>query len=164
MELELPAHFQRFTWFGRGPHENYVDRKESAIVSLYSGSVDEQYVPYIYPQENGNKTGVRWVALHDAGGRGLIASGSVPLEVSAHFFTTRDLAQARHTCDLKKRDCVSLHLDYRQRGLGSASCGPDTLPEYQVQPDRTRFQLHLRPSRGPVEKLLSQGCGRLEFR
>jgi len=144
MELELPAEFERFTWYGRGPHESYVDRKQSALVGLYSGTVDEQYVPYSYPQENGNKTDVRWMALQTRKGRGLVASGSVPLEVSAHYFTVKDLEKARHTCDLKNRDFITLHLDYRQTGLGSASCGPDTLPQYQLHPRRTRFTLFLK--------------------
>ncbi len=148
MELAIPKSCDRFTWFGRGPHENYIDRKESAFVGLYTGSVDEQYVPYIYPQENGNKTDVRWVALHSKDGRGLLASGSALLEASAHYFTAADLTIARHTCDLKKRDFVTLHLDYRQTGLGGASCGPDTLPQYQLLPERARFSLLLRPVAG----------------
>jgi beta-galactosidase/beta-glucuronidase len=152
MELTVPTEFQRFTWYGRGPHENYVDRKESAFVGLYTGSVEEQYEPYIYPQENGNKTDVRWVAIHSKGGRGLLATGSVPLEVSAHYFTTQDLTVARHTCDLKKRDFITLHLDYKQTGLGGASCGPDTLPQYQLKPERVRFNLRLRPVAGPTEQ------------
>jgi beta-galactosidase len=148
MELALPVRFDQFTWYGRGPHESYIDRKESAFVGLYTGSVEEQYVPYIYPQENGNKTDVRWVSVHSKGGNGLLATGSVPLEVSAHYFTTQDLTVAKHTCDLKKRDFVTLHLDYRQTGLGGASCGPDTLPQYQLKPERTRFSIRLTPASG----------------
>jgi beta-galactosidase len=149
MELAVPTELERFTWYGRGPHENYIDRNENAFVGLYGGSVEEQYVPYIYPQENGNKTDVRWVAVHSDGGRGMLATGSVPLEVSAHYFTSHDLTIAKHTCDLKKRDFITLHLDYRQTGLGGASCGPDTLPQYQLRPEPVRFALRLMPVSGP---------------
>ena len=73
VQLDLPPELDQFTWYGRGPHENYVDRKESARVGLYRGSVDEQHVPYVLPQENGGKSDVRWAAVTDARGLGLLA-------------------------------------------------------------------------------------------
>ena len=86
----------------------------------------------------------------------------MPLEVSAHYFTTKDIELAQHTYDLKKRDFVTLHLDYRQTGLGSASCGPDTLPQYQLMPKRARFTLYLRPFKGRLADLPTVGRGRFE--
>ncbi len=62
VSLTAPAGFEQFTWLGRGPQESYIDRKAGVPVGLYQGTVDEQYVPYIMPQENGNKTDVRWAA------------------------------------------------------------------------------------------------------
>ena len=143
MQLRAPLH--TFTWYGRGPHESYADRKESAAVGLYSGSVDEQYVPYIVPQENGNKTDVRWVALRDDGGLGLLVVGKPLLEVSAHHYTTEDLTVAQHTHELRRRPEITLNLDARQSGLGGASCGPGTLPQYLIQPEETCFGVWLRP-------------------
>jgi len=143
LTLTLPGGYEQFTWFGRGPHENYVDRNYGAPVGLYSGTVDEQYVPYIVPEENGNKTEVRWVALTDADGAGLLAVGAP--EVSAHHYTAQDLTEAKHTCELHRRDDITLNLDYAQSGLGSAACGPGRRPEYQLKPVETRYRVRLRP-------------------
>jgi beta-galactosidase/beta-glucuronidase len=145
VQLELPAAFDTFTWYGRGPHESYVDRKDSALVGRYAGSVDGQYVPYVVPEDNGNKTEVRWAALTDARGAGLLAVGLPLLEVSAHHYTTADLTQAKHLHELHWRPEITLNLDYRQMGLGGASCGPLTLPQYLIQPEEMRFALRLRP-------------------
>jgi len=145
LQMRLPGRYDRFTWYGRGPHETYPDRKEGAQVGVYSGTVDEQYVPYIVPQENGNKTEVRWAALTDDDGVGLLAVGMPLLNVSAHHFTTQDLTQARHTFELKRRADITLNLDHAQSGLGGESCGPATLPQYQVRPKETHFSVRLRP-------------------
>jgi hypothetical protein len=107
--------------------------------------VDEQYVPHVVPQENGNKTDVRWVALTDGEGVGLLAVGQALMEVSAHHFTTQDLERARHTCELERRDEITLNLDHRQSGLGGASCGPPTLPPYLILPEKQHFRIRLRP-------------------
>ena len=145
LTMTLPGGFERFTWFGRGPHENYVDRNYGVAVGLYSGTVDEQYVPYILPQENGNKTEVRWAALSNEAGVGLLAVCHPALEVSVSHYTADDLWKAGHTCDLIRRDEVTLNLDVKQCGLGGASCGPGTLPQYLVLPGRYDFAVCLRP-------------------
>ncbi len=145
LQMQLPTGYEQFTWYGRGPHETYVDRKEGAQVGVYSGTVDEQYVPYIMPEENGNKTDVRWVALTSQDGIGLLASGGPWLEVSAHHYTTEDLTQAMHTYELVRRDEITLNLDYAQSGLGSASCGPGRLGKYQLKPEEVRYRVRLRP-------------------
>jgi hypothetical protein len=145
LQMRLPGGFERFTWYGRGPHETYIDRQVGAQVGLYSGSVDEQYVPYIVPQENGNKTDVRWVALTNGQGIGLLAVGSPWLNASAHHYSTEDLTLATHTYELQRREDITLNLDYRQSGLGSASCGPGTLDKYLLQPEQVRFRVRLRP-------------------
>lgn len=145
LQLIIPGGFNTFTWYGRGPHENYCDRKEGAPVGVYSGTVDEQFVPYIMPQENGNKTDVRWVSLTSSSGLGLLAVGMPLMEVSAHHYTTEDLTRAKHTYELKRREDITLNLDYKQSGLGGGSCGPDTLPKYLVKPDPVHFSVRLRP-------------------
>jgi beta-galactosidase len=145
LQMTLPGAYNTFTWYGRGPHESYVDRQEGACVGLYSGSVDEQYEPYIMPQENGNKTDVRWVALTNEEGLGLLAVGRPWLNVSAHHFTTENLTEARHTYELERQDEITLNLDYRQAGLGSASCGPGTRNEYLLRPEPVQFSVRLRP-------------------
>jgi len=131
--LTTPAGFEQFTWLGRGPEESYIDRKAGVPVGMYSGTVDEQYVPYIMPQETGNKTDVRWAALSN-GSVGLMAVGEPLLEVSVSHFTAHDLYKAMHTNELTRRDETIFNLDLIQCGLGGNSCGPRTLDKYLVQP------------------------------
>jgi len=95
--MSLDETLERFEYFGRGPHENYVDRKTSAALGRYSSTVTDQYVPYVKPQETGNREEVRWAALSNASGRGVLMVGSSPLSVSALHFTASDLAEAKHT-------------------------------------------------------------------
>jgi len=150
--MTLPTGFEQFSWFGRGPHENYIDRNEGAAVGYYSSTVEDQYVPYILPQENGNKTDVRWLALTNDDGVGLLAAGmpgengeSLLMEASVSHYTSEDLFQAFHTNELLRRDEITLNLDYKQCGLGGASCGPGTLPQYLIMPGTYRFSFRLRP-------------------
>jgi beta-galactosidase len=145
LQMCLPGQYDTFSWYGRGPHETYADRKLGAKIGVYSGTVDDQYVPYVVPQENGNKTDVRWVALADDSGVGLLAVGMPLLNVSAHHFTTDDLTRATHTYELERQEDVTLNLDYAQGGLGNESCGPGVLPQYLLQPQEVRFRLRLRP-------------------
>ncbi|NLC55462.1 MAG: DUF4981 domain-containing protein [Armatimonadetes bacterium] len=145
LELRLPAGFDRFAWYGRGPHESYVDRKESALVGVYSGTVQEQYVPYIYPQENGNKADTRWAAVTNLRGEGLLCIGMPLLNVSAHHYSVEDLTESKHTYELTRLEETVLHLDYRQGGLGSNSCGPRPLPQYLLLPEEMSFAVRLKP-------------------
>lgn len=102
MDMQLPRAFDRMTWYGRGPFENYWDRKTAADVGRYTSSVADQYVPYTRPQENGNKTDVRWVALTNDAGVGLLAVAQPHLSVSAHHNVLEDFVspeagyKARH--------------------------------------------------------------------
>jgi beta-galactosidase len=152
----LPGSFERFSWLGRGLEESYSDRKAGVPVGLYGGSVDEQYIPYIMPQENGNKTDVRWAALTNQAGVGLIAIGSPLLEAGVSHFSANDLYRAYHTAELKRREEIYFTLDHKQCGLGGASCGPMTLPQYLVPPGKYRFSILLRPvspDRGTLSRL-----------
>ncbi len=147
VRMTLPPGFERFCWLGRGPHESYNDRKRGAAVGLYCGGVDEQFVPYILPQENGNKTDVRWAALRNAEGWGLLASADRRFETSVSHFTADDLYRALHPHELKPRPQVFFHIDVRQLGLGSASCGPGVGEGYQVHPAAESFTLLIQPLR-----------------
>jgi len=143
--LQLPGTFSHVTYYGRGPHENYVDRKVGAAVDLYATTVDEMFVPYLKPQECGNRCDVRWAALRDHEGYGVLAIASELMEFSAHRCTPHDLAAAKHPHEIKWREDVFAHFDYKQRGLGGASCGPDTLPQYDFWPEPFHFEIVLRP-------------------
>jgi beta-galactosidase len=136
VNLVLAPGLEQLAWFGRGPWDNYADRKAAAMVGSYQSTVAEQYVPYIMPQEHGHKTDVRWLKLTGADGHGLKVIGQPLIEFSASHLTADDLFNARHTFDLKPRAETILNLDHAQRGLGTASCGPDTLEQYcLLKPD-----------------------------
>jgi beta-galactosidase/beta-glucuronidase len=154
LRMCLPDGFDQFAWYGRGPHESYSDRKESARVGAYRGTVAEQFVPYIMPQENGNKTDVRWAAVTNARGIGLLAVGMPLLNVSAHHYALENLTRARHTYELAPRNETFLYLDHAQAGLGSQSCGPGPLPQYLIEPRETTFAVRLQPVPGEGVSLL----------
>jgi beta-galactosidase len=151
VKLLLPGDYEQLAWYGRGPHETYADRKLGAAVGLYHEMVNGQSLPYIVPQEYGNKTGVRWAALTDGAGVGLLAVGLPHLEVSAHPFTAQDLAAAQHTHELRPRDEITLNLDLAQAGLGSEACGPAVLPAYRLEEREYCYRLRLRPLAGQAE-------------
>ncbi|MCP5099710.1 MAG: DUF4981 domain-containing protein [Chloroflexi bacterium] len=144
MTMQLPAGFEQVAWFGKGSHENYVDRCAGAAVGLYHGTVDEQYVPYIMPQENGNKTAVRWLTLTHDNGTGIHVTGDDLFEFSVHHYTANDFYQADHTNELVRRNHVILNLDHKQSGLGGHSCGPMSLPQYRIQPHPFWFEFRIR--------------------
>jgi beta-galactosidase len=151
MKMTLPFEFKTITWFGRGEHENYCDRNSGAPVGLYSGSVAEQYFAYVRPQENGNKTDVRWVALQNSKGVGIMAIGAPLLSVNAQNYTLEDFdsyekGEHRHTDDVKFKKLVSLNLDYKQMGVGGDdSWGAKALPQYQLKPRPYFYRFLLRP-------------------
>jgi beta-galactosidase len=134
------------SWYGRGPHETYWDRKTGAAVGSYSGPVNEQFHRYVRPQETGNKTDVRWVALTDGDGAGLLAVGMPLLSVSAWPFTMEDLDKAEHINELPTREDITVNLDYKQMGVGGDdSWGARTHPDYTLPPRRYSYRLRLRP-------------------
>ncbi len=118
MQMTLPPAFDSFVWYGRGSHETHWDRKDGARVGLYKGSVDDQFVDYSKPQENGNKTDVRWIALRNDRGVGLMTVGMPLLSVSAHHYTTEDLEQASHSYKLARQPYIILNIDDKQMGVG----------------------------------------------
>lgn len=148
MNLVMPRSFDQMSWLGRGPHESYQDRKTSAFVGLYSGSVADQYWAYLRPQENGNKTDVRWMTITDANGNGLFFAGLPLIEVSAHHNIMEDFESPertdgrqvegvpvlrRHTTDVKPRDLTSVNIDYKQMGVGGDnSWGAWTHDQYRL--------------------------------
>jgi beta-galactosidase len=137
--LELAAGLDRVEWFGRGPHETYPDRRRAGSVGRWRATVDNLFTPYVRPQESGGRADVRWIALADASGRGLRITLDVPRQVSASRYRAKDLAIATHHGELVPRPVAVIHLDAAHRGLGTASCGPDTLPEYLVGPGTYRW-------------------------
>ena len=120
MQLSIHNEFNKLTWFGRGPHESMLDRKTSGALGLYSGKVDDLIHNYIRPQENGNRTDVRWAALTNKEDIGLFVSdiGGTHLSISAWPYSIEDLELANHTYDLPKREFITFNIDYKQQGVG----------------------------------------------
>jgi beta-galactosidase len=142
--LVLRPGLERLEWFGRGPWECYSDRFASTVVDGFASTVTEQYVPYILPQEHGHRMDARRVSVVGDDGFGIEIEGRPTIGFSASHFTAADLYSARHTSDLEPRREVVLSLDHAQRGLGTASCGPDTAPRYRLLDSTYRFGYVLR--------------------
>jgi beta-galactosidase len=142
--LLLPAALERLEWFGRGPWECYPDRLAATVVGRFASTVTEQYVPYILPQEHGLRMDARQISLVGDDGFGIEIDGRPRIGFSASHFTAADLYAARHTCDLEPRGEVVLSLDHAQRGLGTASCGPDTALRHRLLDSVYRFGYVLR--------------------
>ena len=144
LELHLCEGLEQFAWYGLGPHECYWDRKESGRVGVFRGTVAEQHVPYVMPQENGNKADCRWAAVTTARGAGLLAVGMPLIHANVQHYTPEDLTEATHTVELTPRPETILHLDHGHNGLGSNSCGPRELERYRLLPRPLRFAVRLR--------------------
>ena len=138
--------FEQLKWYGRGPNENYPDRKTGAAIGQYSGTIDEQYFPYIKPQATGSKQDVRWVMLNNENNKGIIfVNESYPFSFSALHFSQEDLATATHTNELKRNDEIYLNIYASERGVGNASCGPEILQQYEVKAKPLLFTYSIRP-------------------
>jgi beta-galactosidase len=146
MQMILPPGFDRIAWFGPGPQETYTDRRD-AKVGVYAGTVRAQFcTDYVEPGESGNKVDVRWVALTNPKGAGLLATGLPLLSVNALHHTTDDLQGAEHPHELPGRDFVVLNLDLKQQGVGGDdSWGAWPHEQYLIPCQEYRYQFRLRP-------------------
>ena len=139
----LSSDYNTFIWQGRGPQDNYPDRKTSAAVGLWKRSVADQYVHYPRPQDSGNKEEVRRLMLTDRHGKGIrVDAVEDVFSASALHYTAQDLYKETHDCNLKPRSEVILSLDAAVLGLGNSSCGPGVLKKYAI--DKKEHTLHIR--------------------
>jgi beta-galactosidase len=148
MQMAIPGEYEMVTWYGRGPHESYWDRKTGAAVGLYSGRVEELIFDYVRPQENANRTDVRWLTLTNADGEGLLVVGMPLLSVSAWPYTMEDLEQAKHVHELPHRDTVTLNIDFEQMGIGGDDGWTERArphPEYRLPVKTYGYRFRLRP-------------------
>jgi len=145
VSMRTPERFENVEWFGRGPWENHIDRNSGSPVGRYRGKVDDQFVDYVTPQENGNKSDVRWFSL-DNGRMGVRFTGEQRIEFSVRHFTDNDLFTSFHVNELQDRKRAETHinLDHIQRGVGTGSCGPQTLQQYCVEPRQYNFTYSIR--------------------
>ena len=154
MQLQMPKEFDAISYYGRGPVENYIDRNSSEFLGVYGGKVQDEYYPYVRPQESGNHTDVRWFRVMNAQGEGLEFYSNAPMEASALKFLTEDLDDGpvkdkkidRHSGDLIERPQTQVHIQKRQMGLGCVnSWGAWPRKEYMVDYKDYDFTFAIRP-------------------
>lgn len=153
--FELSEGFENLEYLARGPHENYRDRNRGARLGRYRSSVSDQYVPYILPQEHGNRTDMRWCAI-DNGRIGVLLVGPPDGEFSVSHYSEADLYPALHTHELTPLKTTRIHIDFFNRGVGTGACGPDTLKQYCIGGGTYAFEWHMRfftPGRSDVAEL-----------
>ena len=147
-ELVVAPGLENIAWYGRGPEETYIDRQFERI-GVYRSTVTKQWTEYMRPQENGNKTDVRWVALTNAQGVGLLAVGSRLLSVGARHYTKEDMARASYSFQMQPRSETFLNLDARQMGVGGIdSWSANALPmaPYRIDGNQAHsFRYRLTP-------------------
>jgi beta-galactosidase len=156
MQMAMPGQFNKMTWFGRGPHESYWDRNTGAAVGLYSGKVEELIHNYVRPQENANRTDVRWAAFTNEKGLGLLAVGMPLLYVSAWPYTMQDLEKAKHINELPRRDTITVNLDYKQMGVGGDDGWTERArphPQYRLPLKIYSYSFRLQPVTGDMGDL-----------
>ena len=151
MLLQMPYSMEKSTYYGRGPIENYSDRKDCMRIAIYNDDADNQYFPYIRPQESGNKSDIRWWKQTDATGLGLQVKSCAPFYASALHFDTEELddgdeKEQRHSFDLKKSKFTNLFLDAAHMGVGGEnSWGAWPLEKYRVHYGNKSFNFVLIP-------------------
>ena len=163
MQLTMPGEFQQLSWFGRGPHENYADRKTSAQISLYKSLVKDQIHHYVRPQENANKTDVRWIALKNNNDLGLLAVGDQVLNASAWPYKQSDIdfiagkdgeasasglvpVTSKRGAEVPIRDLVTVNIDHKQMGVGGdTSWGRLVHTQYTIPAKSYQYGFTLTP-------------------
>ena len=143
LQFQLPKSFNRVQYYGRGPFENYPDRKTGAKVGLYHSTADSMYVPYIIPQEYGNRSDVRWLKVHNDDDHGLLIEGNELLNFSLHKYTTDNLSRAMYTYQLEEARNTILNVDYEVSGVGGTAIRQ--LRKYRVLPDVKKYTITIKP-------------------
>lgn len=145
VSMHLDKSMEHVRYFGMGPGENYADSKEAAQMGLYANTVDGLFTNYVIPQENGNHMGCKWVSMTNDRGMGLLASTEGDFNFSASWYEDKDLDDAKHTCDLVKRDYIIFNVDYKQNALGTNSCGQWQLDKYRAKFEDFKLSFRLTP-------------------
>ena len=144
--VAIPSELENYTYYGRGPEENYNDRKTGQFIGHYTSKVADQYTEYTRPQSNGNREEVRWAALTDSAGDGVVFIAPDLMSANCIHYSEMELFDANHPFKLKDDGMIVLHLDMGVTGLGGASCGQDgPLEQDRVMAEQHRFNLIIRP-------------------
>ncbi|WP_159654135.1 beta-galactosidase subunit alpha [Vibrio atypicus] len=145
LDLGINGDFDQVKYYGRGPEENYQDSKQANMIDVYQSTVADMFENYPFPQNNGNRQHVRWAALTNRNGTGLLVKPQQEINFSAWFYTNQNLHEAQHTIELEKSGYITLNLDHQVMGLGSNSWGSEVLDSYRVYMDKFRYGLTLMP-------------------
>lgn len=145
LEMTLPLSLCQISWYGPGPGEAYPDSRQAQRLGLWRANVDDLYTPYVFPQENGTRLDARWLRITGEDGHGLLIRGEPTFHFSLHRYAIADFEKAAHTCDLEPRDYLTLHLDAAIHGLGHASCGQETMPQYSCTPAPFSLAMEIAP-------------------
>ncbi|WP_105618726.1 glycoside hydrolase family 2 TIM barrel-domain containing protein [Vallitalea okinawensis] len=145
LTFTMDSSFEVMKWYGRGPFESYPDRKCGAPIGLYESTVSDQLAPYVRPQEMGSKEDIRWLSLTDKSGSGVLIVPKELMSISSLLYTPMELDRVQHTHKLIESGKTILNIDYKQNGLGNASCGPEPLEKYKLYPYPVDFDFSLRP-------------------
>ena len=143
VSLGLPKHLSNLRWYGLGPDETYPDTRLAGKVGRYDKSIEELQTPYVYPQENGARSDVRWAELSGPQG-GIRFEGEPNFSITARRWTSAELYQAKHRSELRAGDNVWVNIDHKMGGIGTAACGPGVLPQYQLHAGPASFAFVLR--------------------
>jgi beta-galactosidase len=146
MQFQIPGEYSKMTWYGLGPHENYIDRKDGVFVGEFSGDVKELIHDYVVPEENANRCDVRWVAWLNEHKEGLVAVGNPLLSVEAWPYTQERLYAAWHINELRPFDPnITVNLDLIQMGIGGMGCGSLPKDNYIIYDGKYKYSFTLRP-------------------
>ncbi|MBN2349075.1 MAG: DUF4981 domain-containing protein [Bacteroidales bacterium] len=148
MQTGIPLAFNQVSWYGRGPQENYIDRNTGAAIGYYSFPIEKQIFNYAQPQENGNKTDVRWMALTNIDGSGILITGMPAISASVWPYSQQKLDESKHLHELVKDNYLTVNIDFKQMGLGgddSWSENSAPLPQYRLPAQEYSYSFRLIP-------------------
>ena len=145
LQVVMPSKSEEVEYFGYGPHESYIDKRQSVKKGKYLQTVDELFENYIMPQENGSRYGTEWAMVTNELGMGLKFSARDAFSFHASHYTPEDLTAASHDYELVPRKETIVHLDYKMSGVGSNSCGPELLEKYRLAEREFEFELFILP-------------------
>jgi beta-galactosidase len=156
MQCGILRTYDRVTWYGRGPFENYIDRRYGSDIGIYSLPLEDFMEPYVMPQENGNRTDVRWMFLSDRNDKGLLVAADSLLSMSAWPYTEENISKAKHTTGLKDAGLITLNIDLIQMGVGGNDSWSDVaapLEQYQIRSKPYHYSFYTVPCRIAKEKI-----------
>jgi beta-galactosidase len=145
LQLVMPQGNEEVEYFGYGPHESYIDKRQSVRKGKYLTTVDGMLENYLMPQENGSRYGTEWAVISNEHGMGLKFTGGQEISFNAAHYTPEDLTAAGHPYELKKRNETVVNIDYKMSGAGSGSCGPQLLEKYRLNEKEFEFSLRIKP-------------------